>query len=517
MAKRAREEIDVVCNDGTVYVLDEAAAARSSFFAAGAVSGMRDAARVEVRGDPERVGQIVSFLRRGRVPTWLDAADAIEILELADFYGVQDLVELCVEWLAREVREETALAVFLATRQGEHCARARAAKLLGRALGVVMRTRAFLELDETEVEAVLGDASMVPFVSQMRLEAGLAWAHEPFRSVPKAATRELGGLPVSVIGALLQRGDVAQMPGVVRALGSALGAPIAPRNAVDFALVILAPCGRVFAFDLRTRETREMPPIPRVGGPCAAVYDETTRKVLVFQLDRGAPYEYCLESGTSRALPSPLVEKLSAAYVCHGGVVYCIGGETARSDHSRTVARMRIGEDKWEACADRMRAARSSCAATLVHGAGGASIVVVGGSEFEDECPAEVLLLGGDGGWQECKVRAPHRFDHTIACAETDVFVLGGRSPFDGESGSFVFNVACVEASALPDLAPFPCPRAVAVRDGTGPHAIWVFGHDDHANVRIYQRGACEILRVPEFTRGSAVVFVPRASKLSSF
>ena len=43
-AKRAREEgIDVVCSDGTVYVLDAAAAARSAFFAAGAASGMRDA------------------------------------------------------------------------------------------------------------------------------------------------------------------------------------------------------------------------------------------------------------------------------------------------------------------------------------------------------------------------------------------------------------------------------------------------------------------------------------------
>ena len=174
---------------------------------------------------------------------------------------------------------------------------------------------------------------------------------------------------------------------------------------------------------------------------------------------------------------------------------------------------MRIGKDKWEACEDRMRAARSSCAATLVHGAGGASIVVVGGSELEDECPAERLLLGGHGGWQECKVRAPHRYDHSIACANTDVFVVGGRSPFDAESGSFVFDEDGVEASyTATDLAPFPSPRAVTVRDGAGHQAVWVFGHEDCApNVRIYRRGACETLRVPEFTRGSAVVFVPRA------
>ena len=518
-AKRAREEagsVEAVCGDGTVYVLDAAAAARSAFFAAAAASGMRDATRVEVHGDPERVGQVVAFLRRGRVPRWLEADDAIEILELADFYGVYDLVARCLEWLAREVREETALAVFLATtRFGElGGAREQSARLLGRALGVVMRTRAFLELDD--VEPVLGDASVVPFASQMRLEAGLGWAaHVQGRTVPTAAVRGLEGLPVSVIGALLERDDVSKMPAVVRALGWALGpparAPLAQRSAIDFALVLLQPCGRVFALDLRTRETREMPPIPRVGGPCAAVYDNTTRKVLVFQLERGAPYEYCLDSGASRALPSPVPEKLHAAYVCHEGTAYCIGGETARSDHSSTVSRLRIGGE-WELCCDRMCAPRSSCAATLVHGAG-ASIVVYGGNEYEDDPPAERLVLGDDGGWKACNIRESHRHDNSIACVGTDVFVVGGANLFDADDrGSLCFNVESASTHAVPDLAPFP--HAVAVSDG-GKQALWVFGHEGYEqNVQIYDHASreSEYLRVPEFTRGSSVVFVPRAA-----
>jgi hypothetical protein len=524
-AKRAREEsgtVEVVCSNGTVYVLDAAAAARSEFFAAGCSSGMRDAARIMVSGDPERVGQLVAFLLRGRVPNWLNTADAIEILELADYYGVHDLVALCLEYLARAVSEATALTVFLATTKfGGLGARSNAATLLGRALGAVMLTPEFLELGE--VESVLGDAEVVPFASQMRLEAGLAWAnHALGRDVPKAATRELGGLPPSVIGAFLQQ--VAELPGVVRSLGSALVVRSKPRNAIDFALVILNPCGRVFALDMRTREIYEMPPIPRAGGPCDAVYDPATRKILVFQLERGAPYEYCLESGESRALPSQPVEKLRAAYVCDGGTVYCIGGETAHADHSTTVTRMRIGEDRWELFG-RMRAARSSCAATLVHGAGGASIVVFGGNQYEDECPAERIVLGGEGGWQECKAWAPHRDESSIACVNSDVFVVGGRSIFDQDDlgslglgslglGSLVFDVEEAHTRALPDLAPFPCARAVTVR-GEAAETVWVFGHEDHApNVRIYdpKRGTCEETRVPEFTRGSAVVFVPRAA-----
>jgi hypothetical protein len=517
-AKRAREEagsVEVACNDGTVYVLDAAAAARSAFFAAGAASGMRDAARVEAQGDPERLGQVVAFLRRGRVPRWLEADDAIEILELADFYGVHDLVARCLEWLAREVREETALAVFLATtRFGElGGAREQSARLLGRALGVVMRTRAFLELDD--VEPVLGDASVVPFASQMRLEAGLGWAaHVRGRTVPTAAVRGLEGLPVSVIGALLERDDVSKMPAVVRALGWALGprAPLAPRNAVCFALVLLQPCGRVFALDLRTRETREMPPIPRVGGPCAAVYDSATRKVVVFQLEHGEPYEYCLDSGGSRALPSPVPEKMHAAYVCHEGTAYCIGGETANSDHSSTVLKLRIGGE-WELCRERMCTPRSSCAATLVHGAGGASIVVYGGNEYEDDPPAERLVIGG-GGWKACNVRGSHRHDNSIACVGTDAFVVGGANLFDADDRvSIRFNVESASTFAMPDLAPFP--NAVTVSDG-GKEALWVFGDEGRheQNVQIYDHASreSEYLRVPEFTRGSSVVFVPRAA-----
>ena len=516
--KRAREEgdLEVACEDGTVYVLDAESAAGSDFFAARSAHDMREAGRVEVLGDSERVGQIVAFLRRGREPNWLDVADAGEILGLADFFGVDGLVVRCLEWMAREVDEATALAVFLtATRfsgRGGVRTASLAARLIGRALGLVMRAPEFLELDAEQVEAVLGDASLVPLVRQMRLEAGLAWAaHAENRAVPRAATRTLVGLPAAVVSALLQSDLVLAAPEVVRALGA--GLTVAPRvgmraNEVDFALVIAQPGGRVFVLDLRTRATHELPPIPRAGGACAAVYDAGTGTVLVFQLEsHGAPYEYCLESGTSRALECPLVQKMHAAYVCHEGTVYCIGGATVRSDHSRTVARLRVGSGSaWEALDDRMCAARSSHAATLV----GSSIVVVGGNEFEEECVAERLDLAGAGGWRPCEVRAPHRAEHAMACVGHDVFVVGGEPLFDEEDrGSFAFDVDESDLRAI-ELAGLAAPRAVAVRG-----SVWVFGHarGGAPNVQIYDpaRGAREELYVPEITRGSAVVFVPRA------
>ena len=265
--KRAREggDIEVVCQDGTVYVLDAASAAGSEFFAARSAHDMREAGRVEVCGDSERVGQIVAFLRRGREPNWLDVADAGEILELADFFGVDGLIFRCLEWMAREVDEATALGVFLiATRfpgRGGVRTSSLAARLVGRALGLVMRTREFLELDAEQVEAVLGDASLVPLVRQMRLEAGLAWAaHEETRAVPRAATLTLVGLPTAVVSGLLQRDQVLAAPEVVRALGA--GLTVAPRvgmraNEVDFALVVAQPGGRVFVLDVRTRATHE--------------------------------------------------------------------------------------------------------------------------------------------------------------------------------------------------------------------------------------------------------------------
>ena len=515
--KRAREEgeIEVVCNDGTVYVLDAEAAARSEFFAASAAREMREAGRVVVLGDSERVGQIVAFLRRGRVPNLLDVADAAAILELADFFGVHALAVRCLEWMEHEVDECTALSVFLlaAPFEGRGGARAssRAARLVGRALGLVMRTREFLELGAEQVEAVLGDAAMVPLVRQMRLEAGLAWAaHEPGRAVPAAATRMLVGLPSSVVSALLQSDAVLGAPEVVRALGA--GLTVAPRagmraNDVDFAVVIFAPCGRVVVLDVRTRETHDLPPIPRAGGPCAAVYDRVTRKALVFQLEsHGAPYEYCLESGTSRALECPLVPKVHAAYVAYEGAVYCIGGETSRSDHSRTVARLRPG-GQWEPLEYRMCAARSAPAATMV----GSSLVVVGGNELEDQCGAERLDLSGTGGWEPCEVRAQHRTEHAVACIGLDVFVVGGAPIFDDEDrGSFVFDVDETDPREV-ELAPVAAPRALAVRGD-----LWVFGttRGGAPNVQIYDpelRGRQE-LYVPEFTRGSGVVFVPRAA-----
>ena len=75
---------------------------------------MRDARRVVARGDPERVGQLVAYLRKGRAPDLLGVDDAIAMLELADYYGVAALARGCAGWLASAVREETALRVMLA-------------------------------------------------------------------------------------------------------------------------------------------------------------------------------------------------------------------------------------------------------------------------------------------------------------------------------------------------------------------------------------------------------------------
>ena len=178
-----------------------------------------------------------------------------------------------------------------------------------------------------------------------------------------------------------------------------------------------------------------------------------------------------------------------------------------RSDHSRTVARLRVGSGSgWEALDDRMCAARSAHAATLV----GSSIVVVGGSEFEEECTAERLDLEGGGGWRPCEVRAPHRAEHAVACVGHDVFVVGGETLFDEEDhGSFAFDVDESDRRAI-ELASVAAPRAVAVRGD-----VWVLGHARNGapNVQIYDpvSGTREELHVPEITRGSAVVFVPRA------
>jgi hypothetical protein len=521
--KRGRESsaIELQCEDGSVYVLDADSAARSAYFAAllGAHTGsMRDGRRVAAPGDPEQIGQLVAHLRARRVPDFLGVADACAILALADYYGDERLARHCVTWLLPAVREDTALRVLLATPGREAALEATSARLVGRALGAIMRTREFLELDAPSVERVLGDPAVVPLVRQLVIEAALAWAaHDSDRLVPAAATRGLHGLPAHVAGALLQREAVAGRRDIVRALGAALTAPSGNRAAhsLDFALVIFAPCGRVFALDLRTRSTYELPPLPKSApAPVAAVYDESTGAALVFGLGLEEPessFEYCLASGAARALPAPPIPKARAAYACHAGVVYCIGGATAGHGYSSTVLRLlRSGSrPRWEACA-RLGAARSGHAAAVV----GASIVVFGGTAHADEPAAERLALDEpDRAWRPCAVAAPHRYEHALVAEGADVYVLCGESHFDGR-GSFVFGVDEAETRPLPQIAHAHAPCAVAVRDG-GETTVWVFAEldsDSGPNVQIFcpARGTRAELRVPEFTLGAAVVFVPR-------
>ena len=513
-----RDTIEVRCDNGTVYLLhyfDELAewSARSTLLAelVGSASGI-----VNATGDPEHVGVLVSYVLKGRLPALLCVADAIAILELADFYGADGLLAHCATWLQYEVSEDTALRVLVAvTRVGVGIRAAmRAATLLGRALGAVMRTSEFLDLDAGEVERVLCHPAMVPLVKQLRLLAWLKWAAHANRDLPPAAMLRLEGLPVTVAGAMLQRADVQESKDLVRALGAGLG--VEPEhgtrsNEIDFALLVFDASGRVFAIDLRTRETHEMPRIPRAawGSSVAAVYDHGTGAAFVFGLDYPVdPYEYFTESGFSRRIPTPEEPKKRAAYVCDDGYVYCIGGSTAEQEYTSTVSRMSTRSGgRWETCAP-MLVPRSSHDAAIVDGKTGACIVAVGGTEGHGERAVERLDLSGRRGWGECDVGAPPMHARSIAVVGGDVYVVGGH-------GAFVFDVDDGARSNVSEIEAAPLQRAVTVDDGETSR-VWVFEacSGDGPNVQVYDpvTRTREDLRVPEYTLGSAVVFVSRAA-----
>lgn len=510
-----RDTIEVRCDNGTVYLLhyfDELAewSARSTLLAEriGSASGI-----VNATGDPEHVGVLVSYVLKGRLPALLCVADAIAILELADLYGADGLLAHCAKWLQYEVSEGTALRVLVAvTRVGVGIRAAmRAATLLGRALGAVMHTSEFLDLDAGEVERVLCHPAMVPLVKQLRLLAWLKWAAHANRALPPAAMLGLEGLPVTVAGAMLQRADVQERKGLVRAIGRGLG--VEPEhgmrsNEIDFALLVFDANGRVFAIDLRTRETHEMPRIPRAwGGSVAAVYDHGTGTAFVFGLDYPVdPYEYFTESGFSRRIPTPDDSKKRAAYVCHDGYVYCIGGSTSEHEYTSTVARMSTRSGgRWEPCAS-MLVPRSSHDAAVVYSKTGACIVAVGGTE--GECAVERLDLSCRRGWGECDVGAPPLHARSIAAVDGEVYVVGGH-------GALVLDVDDGSRIDVDEIVAAPCQRAVAVEDGQTSH-VWVFEacSGEGPNVQVYDpvTRTREDLRVPEYTLGSAVVFVSRAA-----
>ena len=515
--------MEVRCGNGTVYYLDVGehdVAARSPFFAAlvGSASGMRDARVVCAEGDAEHVGVLVSYLQKGRLPAFLCTADALAILGLADFYGAEGLVAHCLCWLQYEVREDTALRVLVAVTRvptrGGCRAETRAAALRGRALGAGMRTDEFLSLDEAEVQSVLCHPAMVPFVRQLRLVAWLAWAGHAGRALPPAAAHKLEALPLSVVGAMLQRADVQASADVVGALGA--GLVVEPgigmrSNEIDFAILVFDPSGRVFAIDLRTREAHEARPVAGAawGKAVAAAYDHETGAVFVFGLDRPVdPHEYFPESGVSRRIPAPETTKTDAAYVCHDGYVYCIGGSTAEREYTSTVARMRTGSGRWEECAP-MLAPRSAHDAAVVYGKTGAGIVAVGGTESRGAPPVERL----DRVWRECDAVVPQMHARSVAVVESDVYVVGGYS-HEGR-GAFVFDSDGGTMTRVDEIASAPCQRAVAVHEGETSQ-VWVFEacSGPGPNVQVYDpvTRTREDLRVPEFTRGSAAVFVPRAA-----
>ena len=525
-----RVAFEVRCENGAVYYLDLPAselASRSEFSAAlvsGPTSGMKDATIVNARGDSEHVGVLVSYLLKGRLPTFLGVTDAIAILELADFYGSDALVAHCISWLRYEVSEDTALRVLLTVTHvaavgGASRAAMRAATLLGRALGVVMHTPEFLGLDEGDVQCVLCHPAMVPLVKQLRLLAWLAWAAHGDRELPPAATAGcFGGLPLTVVSAMLQRADVQESKDLVGALGAGLG--VEPRigtrsNEIDFALLVFDVRGRVFAIDMRTRETHEMPSIARAawGRAVAAVYDHDTETAFVFGLDGPVePYEYFPESGFSRRIPTPDEPKQNAAYVSHDGYVYCTGGSTGEEERTKTVERMSTAAGgRWAPCAP-MLVARSSHDAALVCGAHGACIVAVGGTEGPSWASVERMDLAMCE-WSECEVAAPQMHGRSVAVVQGDAFVVGGSR--HELRGAVVFDVECGTWSEVDGIASAPLQRAVTVDDGETSR-VWVFDECqcEGPNVQVYDpvTRAREDLRVPEYTRGAAVVFVPRAS-----
>jgi hypothetical protein len=520
----APADFEILCANGAVLKLAAPElASRSEFFAAlvrGPTAAMEDARIVRARGDPEHVAVLVSYLAKGRLPSLLCVQDAIDVLELADFYGAETLASHCTSWLQYNVTEETALRVLVAVTRipvrEKSRAATRAATLLGRALGVEMHTADFLNLDARTVEGVLCHAAMVPFAKQMRLYAWLKWAERDARTLPRAATVGLAGLPVPVVGAILQRADVSRE--VISAIGAGLG--VEPQigmrsNEIDFALLIFDVSGRVFAVDLRTREAHELPPIPRGewGKAVQAVYDHETGTAFVFGLDgRVDPYEYFPESGFSRRIAPPAEEKKNAAYVCRDGHVYCIGGSTAEQECTSTVSRMRASDGgRWKECTP-MLAPRSSLGAAIVYGRKGAHIVAVGGTESRRWPPVE-RMDPASGAWSECEVSAPQMYARSVAVVEGDAYVVGGYS-HEGR-GACVLDVDCGTWRSVDEIANAPGQRAVAVEDGDTKQ-VWVFEAcaAEGRNVQIYDTvtRAREDLRITEYTRGAAVVFVSRAA-----
>jgi hypothetical protein len=406
------------------------------------------------------------------------------------------------------VSEDTALRVLVAVTRvrSESRAAMRAATLLGRALGAVMHTSEFLDLDAGEIERALCHPAMVPLVKQLRLLAWLKWAAHANRALPPAAMLGLEGLSATVAGAMLQRADVQESKELVRAIGRGLGVePEMRSNEIDFALLVFDVSGRVFAIDLRTRETHEMPRIPHAwGSSVAAVYDPGTGTAFVFGLDYPVdPYEYFTESGFSRRIPTPDEPKKRAAYVCHDGYVYCIGGSTSEHEYTSTVSRMSTRSGgRWEPCAS-MLAPRSSHDAAVVYSNAGACIVAVGGTE---EHGAVERLDLACRGWAECGVGAPPMHARSIAAVDGEVYVVGGH-------GALVLDVDDGSRSDVDEIVTAPWQRAVTVEDGQTSH-VWVFEACSGPNVQVYDpvTRTREDLRVPEYTLGSAVVFVSRAA-----
>ena len=121
-----RYAIEVRCHDGNVHFLDleSEGAARSTFFAALVIGPMDGARIVNATGDSERVGVLVSYIRKGRLPSFLSAGDAIAILDLAGLYGAEKLAVHCVTWLQYNGTEDTALRVLVALTRARGAQRA---------------------------------------------------------------------------------------------------------------------------------------------------------------------------------------------------------------------------------------------------------------------------------------------------------------------------------------------------------------------------------------------------------
>jgi hypothetical protein len=225
----------------------------------------------------------------------------------------------------------------------------------------------------------------------------------------------------------------------------------------------------------------------------------------VFGLDYPIdPYEYFTESGLSRRIPTPDEPKMRAAYACHDGYVYCIGGSTNEHEYTSTVARMSTRSGgRWEPCAS-MLAPRSSHDAAVVYTNAGACIVAVGGTE--EHGAVERLDLARGRGWAECDVGAPPMRARSIAAVDGEVYVVGG-------DGALVLDVDDGSRSDVDVIATAPWQRAVTVEDGPTSH-VWVFAACSGPNVQVYDpvTRTREDLRVPEYTLGSAVVFVSRAA-----